>query len=268
MRMSPRRLTRTRIVKNAVLGKVNWDEFHQRLEERAKTNPTLALGSEGAIRRNLERLSLLFWIHGTVLEQGMEEHWEERRRNADLLLSALPGMNNTAQNLIREEAWIETRFQVCGTGRHTAKDVGAGSIDYISRLQRLVEILNELKPTLMRVNERRKPRIDDDENLLLYLMAAYWKLESSLKFQVDLAAAAIHREITTLVNAWGDSLVSGVDDLDEKEIGRRIDRFRTRNQEVAALIGSNPPKFILHFLDNSICGGLRPDEPSPTSPAN
>jgi hypothetical protein len=70
----------------------------------------------------------------------------------------------------------------------------------------------------------------------------------------------LHREIATLVEAWRLSLGSKDERLDEKEVGRRIDRFRDRNEDVAALIDSNPFKLILHFLDTSpgksFCEGL------------
>src|SRR2546427_1707338 len=115
------RLTRTRIGKNAVLREVSWDDFHKCLEERMKNPPALALKSDAEDRRTLEELAGLFWLTGSVLERGMDGHWNERRRNADLLLNLRQEMIDAANNLIQEETWIETRFQVCGTGRHTAK---------------------------------------------------------------------------------------------------------------------------------------------------
>jgi hypothetical protein len=220
---------------------INWDVFDRHLEERRKNHP--ALKSEGEVGRNLARLALLFWRYGGVLEREMDEHWEERRRNAGVLRGIQKAVN-AARNLIREEAWIETRFQVCGTGRHTTKDIGVDSINYVFGLQSLITTLDALEPTLAQVNELRKPRIDDDENLFLYLMSAYLDIKSRGK----LSKAAIRREIATLVNAWGDSMLGRVEDLDERDVGRRIDRFQKRN-EVADMIDLNPAKYILHFLE-------------------
>lgn len=246
--------------------KKSWDDFHKFVKEMT-SNPKLALRSDGADRRILERLALLFWIHGEVLELGMGEHWDERRNNVDVLLSARQEVIDAAKNLIQEEAWIKTRFQVCGTGRHTGEDIGADSIEYNLRLQSLVELLNELEPALTQLKEKRKPRINDDQNLFLYLMAAFLKWQDHLWRHHP--AAAINREIAMLVEAWRLSLRRKVKRLDEKEVGRRIDRFQLRNKDVAGLIDSNPFKFILHFLDAASdgpsCEGLRRDGPSPTS---
>lgn len=237
-------------MKNWRLGKLNWGEFHRCLEERTKVK-SLALKSNGEVRPVLEKLGALFWIYGHMLERDMEDHFNARRRNAGVLLTEGQKVIDAADNLIQEEAWIETRFQICGTGRLSAKDVTANSLEYVTKLQTLIDLLAELAEPLRHVTGKRKPRVDDDENLFLYLMAAYCNLE------LKISGAPMHREIATLVNAWGDSLDSGVDDLDEHEIGRRIDRFRDRNAEAAADIDLNPYKFILHFLNDASRAGLR-----------
>lgn len=249
-------------MQNSARCNVRWDDFHKLVEAMTPTNPRLAL--DRAERGILEGLSLLFWIHGEVLERGMGEHWEERRRNADVVSSARQKVIDGAKNLIQEEAWIETRFQVCGTGRHTGKDIGADSIDYILRLQNLIELLDELEPALTQLKEKRKPRIDHDKNLLLYLMAAFWKLQDHLWRREHPPAAAINSEIATLVEAWRLSLGRKGERLDAEDVGRRIDRFRLKNEKVAALIDSKPFKFVLHFLDaasdSPSCEGLRRDD--------
>jgi len=250
-----------RVTKNPARDSANWDDFRELVEEMT-TDPRFALRSDGADRRILERLALLFWIHGEVLEHGMDEHWEERRRNVDVLSSARQKVIDAAKNLIQEETWIKTRFQVCGTGRHTGKDIGAGTIDYLLRLRSLIDILDELEPALTQLKEKRKPRINDDQNLFLYLMAAFWKWQDHLWRHHP--AVAINREIATLVEAWRHSLCREDKELDQKEVGRRIDRFQVRNKDVAGLIDSNPFKFILHFLDTESdspsCEGLRRDD--------
>jgi hypothetical protein len=258
-----------RVIQNSARGNVSWDDFHKLVEEMTTTNPRLALKSAGFDRRILEGLALLFWIHGEVLERGMDEHWKERRRNADVLSSARQKVIDAAKNLMQEEAWIKTRFQVCGTGRHTGKDIGADSIDYILRLQSLIDLLHELEPALTQLKGKRKPRIDQDQNFLLYLMAGFWKSEAYLWCREHHPAAAINREIATLVEAWRLSLGRKGERIDEKDVGRRIDRFRLRNEKVATLIDSKPFKFVLRFFDaasdSQSCEGLRQDEPSPTS---
>jgi hypothetical protein len=256
-----------RVIQNSARGNVRLDDFHKLVEQMTTTNPMLAL--DGAERRILERLALLFWIHGEVLERGMDEHWEERRRNIGVLSSARQKVIDAAKNLIQEEAWIKTRFQVCGTGRHTGKNIGADSIDYLLRLRSLIELLHELEPALTQLKEKRKPRIDHDRNLFLYLMAAFWKSQDHLWRREHPPAAAINGEIATLVEAGRLSLGRKGKPLDEKDVRRRIDRFRLRNEKVATMIDSKPFKFVLHFLDaasdSPSCEGLRRDEPSPTS---
>jgi hypothetical protein len=254
------------VIKHSALDKVNWADFHEHVKDLTSTHPSQALKSAGSDRRILERLGLLFWIHGEMLERGMYKHWKERRGNAEVLLNAHEKVIEAADKLIFEEAWIQTRFEVCGTGRHAAKDIGVDSIDYILNLYRLIEVLNQLKPTLMELRGKRKLLIKDDQNLFLYLMAAFCRLQGHLWHREHLSAAAIHREIATLVEAWRVSLGSKDEILDEKEVGRRIDRFRLRNKDAAGLIDSNPPKFILHFLDTSsgqsFRAGLRQDQPA------
>jgi hypothetical protein len=233
-----------------------WGHFHEQVLAITR-HRGLALKSDGSARRILENLAFLFWTHAEVLENDMLKHWEERRRNAEVLLGAGPVIIRAAKDLIEHEAWIQTRFEVCGTGRLTAKDVGVYSMDYILNLYRLIELVNALAPRLTEVKEKRKARIDHDQNLLLYLMAAYWKLESYWKFQADLPDAAINREIATFVEAWRLSLRIAHGTIDERDIGRRIERFREKHPGIAAQIDSNSQKFILHFLDPST-KGLRP----------
>jgi hypothetical protein len=189
----------------------------------------------------------------------MEDAWKNRRDTAKRLLRLSQKVIGAAEKLKREEAWIKTRFELFGTGRLTWKDFGVGSIDDIVNLYGLIKLHEQFNPTLAELADKRKPRIDDDENLLLYLMAAYLNLE----FQNRLSAGAVHQEIATLINAWGDSLVVEVGDLheiDQRDIERRIARFREQNKEVAASIDSNPLEYILFFLgETSDVNGLKRD---------
>ena len=255
---SQSKLSRTQILKRSLVRELNFEAFQECLNKRTR-NPKLALKSEGSIRRVLEELAKRFWLRGTILDEGLADDWNERRNAAEWLLSISDDVIRAAERLTGQEARLWLHFSICGTGRHTRADICAPGIG--EKLHQFIEGLRELKPLLTEVMEKRKPRIDDDENLFLYLMATFLNKQHS----GHISAAAIHQEISTLVNAWGDSLVgTAVDtyELHERDIERRIARFRENNQKAAAYMDSNPFRYIQHFLGAfpQIKYGLRPDD--------
>jgi hypothetical protein len=227
-----------------------WDDFHKSLEDLTNVCPSNRRKSIESDRRVLETLALLFWTWLRTAEPEMGRHWTERRRSAIVLLNGMPKMIRAANKLILKQACIEAPFVAEGTGRHSRKDIGVESDDDILDFYNLVELLNKIELTLKKLTGKRKPSIADDRNLFLYLMTAYWRSQADIDLdeREHVSAAAIHREIWTLVEAWRLSLDIKHPTLDEKEITRRIGRFRIRNQTVASSIDSNPYEFILYFL--------------------
>jgi len=229
---------------------VDWDRFLSYVKELARYRK-VDFVSEESETRILAGLALLFWLRKELLERAMYDHWEERRRNAELLLNLRQKVIDAVNNLKGEEAWIQTRFEVYGTGRLTAQEIGVGSIDYVLNLDRLGKIFQELEPTLTQLIEIRKPLVSDDQNLFLHLMKSEIKYQYRLWHREDIPEVAINRQIEILVEAWRLSLGIQKEVIDIRDVGRRIDRFRDRNEEVAASIESNPLKYILLFLDTS-----------------
>jgi len=215
-------------------------------------HPALALRSDRDVRSVLELLSLHFWsIKEREARARTGEHWIERQRAAEELFNLSQKAIDAARNLIYEEAWIESRAEICGTGRHTPEVVGTNSKDHIRGLQGLIENFITVRPTLEKLKHKRKPRIDDDENFFLYLMAAI------LKFRGEACEAAIRREITTFVEAWRLSKYRNRKALDVKDIQRRMDRFFSRNETFAKAIDSDPVKYVVHVYDVISREGLR-----------
>ena len=160
--------------------------------------------------------------------------------------------------IVSLEDFIKAHFQVYGSGRLTASDIGSHKTDFNVKLLHISELLRELKPRLEELKEKRKPRIDHDENLILYVMSCFL----NRKFDGALALAATDTEIATFVNSWGDTLIGTADDtyeLYEGDIRRRIDRFREEHDAAAAAIDANPKKYIKQLLIPIFTNGLLPD---------
>jgi hypothetical protein len=261
---SASRITRAKIMREA------WEDagvidiersleyFRRCLSEReAREGSVTALRSFGD-RRILEKLAGWFWLYGRSFEDVIKNAWGERRDNAVLLSSKCRQALEPIETLIRREAFITATFKVYGTGRLAARDIGTGKSDFCPKLLRLLELISELTPTLEQLSEKRKPRIDHDEDLILYVMKAFLDHE----FHGSLSLNAICKEIALFVNSWGDALIDVSDDkveLYEKDIGRRIQRFREHNTAAAGCIDANPSRYITQILVPIFRNGLRPE---------
>jgi hypothetical protein len=244
---TPRKQTR----KNSTVRTQNFKEF--RLKVVRPDHTECVFPADGLVGFALERLSLGFATFRTLDSRArVTEHWNERRRKAEWLADNLPKVVASAKTLIREEAYIESRFEICGTGRHIPEAIGANSKDYIRGLQDLCDTLETLRPMLNEIKGKRKLRIDDDENFFLYLMVAVMKFYARAR-----STAAIYREVAKFINARLLSVKREEEGMDVKDVATRIERYRSRNSETASAIDANPANFLLHVYGVTQNAGLR-----------
>src|SRR5438128_2456611 len=120
--------SRNQNTKKSTQRNIDYAAFCTHLEQLTAAHPALTLRSDQHARSILELLSLHFWsIHDREKQAQVTEHWKERETEAKKLLNVSQKVIDAAQNLLREEAWIESRVEACGTGRHCPDAIGANS---------------------------------------------------------------------------------------------------------------------------------------------
>jgi hypothetical protein len=186
----------------------------------------------------LFRLSRACCFPPWQLDAPVPEHWDKRRNLAAHLIKLSTRVTQIVNDLRFEEAWIDTRFEVCGRGRVATAVSATDRKEYIFSLYGLEEVLAKLKPTLLDLTKKRKPRAEDESNYYLYLMAAYLLRRGAV------SQIAIHEVLANYVTAWRTSEDRDDSAVDAECISIQIRRFGDRNSEFAGAIDSDPFRHV------------------------
>ncbi|PYX53827.1 MAG: hypothetical protein DMG76_24080 [Acidobacteria bacterium] len=138
---------------------------------------------------------------------------------------------------MREHIWLETRTEVCGVRRVAEDRTPSTLAKDIPELSQFLQIAERLQSRVAVIREKRKPKVDDDSNFYLFLMATFLKHRGA---DID---TAIFQEIADYVNAHFYAKNEHTS-LDRDDVRMRVRRFCDRNSEFSQRVEADVLAYI------------------------